>query len=329
MASKTIIIHRVISFAQASHTDQDVLDYFNQAFKAISPYWKGKIVGTGLTVQEQRVLMPYLHGVEPNERDFRKRTEDYFHEISSKIPPITGLKLEIGLEDDNEPISAENLPLNIKDYVTYRHAIGHPKMAMSLDEAERDPTKSFYVLDPNKIADVSLKLNEAEDKALACYFKYKDDEMKLDQILTMLGINIKEKTYAEKVLAFKKASRKDATKGEHEQQSLLVRFVEVCEDADLMLKYLIHEMIGAQVLEKQGTTIFFKEEGRAIGANIKEAVAHLKNPKNSKDYNILRAQYENIVRKGSSLPAISETPLPEDIDIEPAKGRGKVKPQVD
>lgn len=328
--SKTILVHRKLSFAQMSHTDSDVADWFNQAFKALSPYWKGKVVGTGLTLTEQRLLLPYMHGTEPDEREFRKKTEEFYDSLLTKVPP-QGLKLEIGLEDDGLPVSADNMPLNIQDYIIYRHALGHPHLATTRQEADRSPIKHFYIHDPAVVSSTGIEINKLEDDALACYFKYKDDEVKVDQILTLSGVNIKKMTLADKIIKFKSLAIREAGKNEIETQHTLKRFVDLCEDPDLMVKYLIQEMVGAQVLERQGTTIFMKESGEAIGANIKEATAFLKNPKNSRIYNMLRAQYENLVRKGEKLPEIPEAILPEQIDIDPIKetGRKKAKPLTD
>lgn len=325
--SKVIVIHRQLTFSQMAHTDTEVLDWFNQAFKAITPYWKGKVVGTGLTYSEQKLLMPYILGVEADDREFRKRTELFFHEILTKVPP-QGLKLEIGLEDDSLPVNASNLPLNIQQYVIYRHAIGHPNVAMSKDEADRSPLKHFYLVDPEQVTSSDLRLNDLEDKALACYFKYKDDEVKVDQILTMLGVNIKLMSPSDKLLKLKSFTKRNENKGDLENQSDFQRFVDVCEDPDLMMKYLIQEMVGAQILERQGTTIFIKESGEAIGANAKEAVAYLKNPKNSRVYNMLRGHYDTLVKKGAKLPDLTEPQVEstEEIDpqIEPlAKARPK------
>jgi hypothetical protein len=296
--SRIIIIHRQLSFGQAAHTDPELIDWFNQAFKAISPYWKGKVVGTGLTYQEQKLLLPYVLGVESDDREFRKRVELFYHELLTKVPP-QGLKLEIGLEDDSQSIGDHNLPINIQNYIIYRHAIGHPKMAMSKEEADRNPIKSFYIYDPAQVTSADIQLNTLEDQATAAYFKYKDDEVKVDQILTMLGVDIKKLGYSDKVLKLKSFTKKQDAKGDLENQSDLVRFIDICDDPDLMLKYLIQEMVGAQILERQGMTIFIKETGEAIGANAKEAVAYLKNPKNSRVYNMLRGHYESVVKKGS------------------------------
>jgi hypothetical protein len=323
--SKIVFVHRVLSFAQSAHVDGDTLDWFNQAFKALSPYWNGKIVGTGLTTAEQRLLMPYLHGVEPDDKEFRKTTETFFHEILTKVPP-QGLKLEIGLEQDNEPISKDNMPLNIQDYVIYRHALGNRQVAKSKAEADRDPTKKFYVQDPDAITTAGVEINALEDKAISCYFKYKDDELKVDQILTLLGISTKGKPQSERVMQLKRVSKRTEGKTEIEQRNELQRFIDVCEDQDLAMKYLIQELIGAQILERAGTNIIIRESGQLLGSNLKEATIFLKNPKNSKVYNMLRGQYQTVVRKDAVVPEPQNVEIPEGIDPPEETGRNKPKP---
>jgi hypothetical protein len=278
--------------------------------------------------------MPYLHGVEADDREFRKKTETFFCEILTRIP-AQGLKLDIELEDDTQPVSKDNFPKNIPNYIAWRHAINHPSCAMSKAEADRDPTKHFYIEDPEHITTADLEINGLEDKALTLYFKYKDDELKLDQILTMLGIDTKRLTASDKQLRFKVASKR--TEGpnisEVDQRQQLTRFIDICEDPDLTMRYLIQELVGAQVLERQGTTIFIKESGEAIGANGKEAVAFLKNPKNSRIYNMLRAHYETLIIKPSKsvlkAKEKEEENQKEEIDAPEETGRRRAKPQVD
>lgn len=329
--SKIVFIQRQLSFAQDAHKDPEVADYFNQAFKALGPYFaqRSRTVATGLTHAEQRILMPFLHGVEADDKTFRKATETYFDEILTKVP-ASGLKLEIGLEDDTQPLSADNLPKNIQDFVTWRHALGHPNLALNKQEADRNPTKHMYLHDPAEVSFNELKLNKLEDDALACYFKYKDDAVKVDQILTLSGINLTGlPTLAERVVQFKNLATKTDNKNEVEQKQALEKFITLCNDPDLLVKYLIQEMISAQVLERAGTTIFIKESGENIGANVKEAVAFLKDARNTRVYNLLRAQYENLVKKGSKLPELIINEVPAEVDTPAPTGRGRSKPVVD
>lgn len=298
--SKIVFVHRLVSFGQMAHTDKDVLHWFSQSFQAVGPYWKGKIVATGLSSIEQRILMPHLHSVEFTDKDFRKKTEEYFTNILTKIP-AKGLRLEIGLEDDSINISESNMPLNIENYVAYKHLKNYPLIAPSKDEAERDPTKKFYIFDPAVSTKTNVDLNKLEDAAIKAYFDFKDDSMKVNQILTMLGYDIRKMNPENKTVTLKELAKRTTGKGDEEQKVELEKFINICNDKDLAVKYLIHELIGAQVLIKVGSNILDKETGKSIGENMQDAVLFLTNPKNSKDFNVYRAKYDNIVDKANSL----------------------------
>src|SRR5690606_19206039 len=121
-------------------------------FRAVGPYYQGRVPGSGLTFQEQKLLLPDVIGVEANDKDFRREVEKFYHEILTKIPDA-GIELEIGLENDNEPLSESNMPLNIKDYVIYRHIINSPQVAKDKDTADRwGHLKPFYIEDQEKVA---------------------------------------------------------------------------------------------------------------------------------------------------------------------------------
>lgn len=313
--SKIILIQRQVSFSQMAHTEPEVLDWFSQSFRAVGPYWKGKVVASGLSHPELRLLMPFVHNVEAEDKEFRKVTDRYFEEILTKIP-VQGLRLEIGLEDDSKPLSITNLPLNKVEYVTYRHAIGHPGVAPNKDEAERNPLKTFYIYDPTATAELDVDLNKLEDAAIKSYFDVKDDELKVDQILTMMAIDIRRVSFADKIVKLKQFTKRNMLKGEADQKQLLDNFIKVCTDKDLEMKYLIHELVGAQVLEKVGTNILVKESGKSIGENMDDAVLFLNNPKNSKDLNLFRAHYENVVNKGSRKYSKAKSKVEEPADKE-------------
>lgn len=298
--SKIVFVHRLISFAQAAHTDKDVQQWFGSSFQAIGPFWKGKTVFTGLTSLEQKILMPHLHSTEYSDKDFRKKTEDYFVNILTKIP-ANGLKLEIGLEDDGAAISETNMPVNIENYVAYKHLKNYPLVAPSKDEAEKDPTKKFYIFDPAASTKTNVDLNKIEDGAIKAYFDFKDDVMKVDQVLTMLGFDIRRLTSEGKTIKLKELAKRPNGKSEEEQKAALEKFINICNDKDLGVKFLIHELVGAQVLQKVGTNILDKETGNSIGDNLQDAVLYLTNPKNSKDYNVYRAKYDNLISKGTKV----------------------------
>ncbi len=302
--SKKIKIHRQLTFAQAAHRDAEVVDWFSQAFKAVGPYFSKRVTGTGLSLAEQKLLMPHVLSMDPEDKDFKASVKKFFDEILTILPP-GGLVLEIGLkEDDKLPLSETNMPINIEDYVKYRHAKNHPWMALSKEEADRNPTKRFYLEDPDANVVTATNLNDLEDKALAIYFKYKEDELRVNQILTVMGKKVKTLDSAKKQLEFKALTRRRAELSASDQELNLKRFIEVSEDPDLMFKFLVEELIFAKVLERVGTTILIKETNKTIGNDLRSAVIYLKNPRNSKDYNFLRSQYQAHVAGAIEIPEL-------------------------
>lgn len=293
--SRKIEIWRHQSFMENAQTEPQVKAWFDMAFRPIGPYYQGKLVATGLTPTEIKIIMPHIIGIEPNEREFRKAVTDYFENILTNVLPPR-IELEIGLEDDNLPLSETNLPLSPKDFVAYRHAIGHPHVALSLEQAMSDPTKKFYIVDPQDQVAELVGLHEIEDRATAAYFQNKDDSAKVDMVLTLMGLNVRELDAKTKLIKFKDLSRKDASLSHARQREQFQRFIDLCNDPKIVIKYIITELIGAQYLERIGTQISIRETGEILGHDLKEAIAFLENPKNSKVLNLLKANYYNLMK---------------------------------
>lgn len=295
---KIVEVHRHFSMLAMAQNDPEVQAWYGEAFRAIGPYYYNKAPGTGLTFEEQNILLPEILGIEATDKDFRKAVTNFYHEFLTRVPKA-GLKLQISLQNDAMELSANNKPINIKDYLAYRHLTKHPEVAKDLATAERTFICKFYLHDPEGVTQEALKVNELEDKATVIYMKYKDDPIKTDQILTMLGVNIRGMKAEQKVLKLKEFAKKDEKSNEMEQKAELSRFIDVAEDKDLEYKYLIQEMIGAQFLRRVGTAIAYDESGETIGQNMQEAVMYFKNPKNSRELNILKSNYLTKMKKGA------------------------------
>lgn len=310
---KFIEIKRHFSIGEMSQEDPEVKIWMGQSFRAVGPYndKTGKAVATGLTFTEQRLLLPEVLGIEASDKDFRKVVTNFYNGFITPIPK-EGRKLIISLENDAEELSETNPPQNIMDYITYRHVTGHPEVAKDKAEAERNIFKKFYIVDPDGVTQEAVRLNKLEDEAYTLYMHYKDDNIKVDQLLTMLGVNIRNMKREDKVLKLKSAAQKNASLNDAEQKEVLDNFIKVCKDKDLEYKYLIQEMIGAQYLQRVGNNIIYAESGKKVGDNMEDAVLYFKNPKNSRDLNLLKAQYEQKLRKGKEY-------LPKDNPEETSK----------
>lgn len=307
MPSKIVEIHRKLSFMQDANQDPDVKDYMGLAFRAIGSYWKeiGKVYASGLTREEENLLMPDLLGgitLEDNKSDFRRMVQGFFKEICTKVP-MEGLKLEIGLEQDKE-LSASNPPLKPMDYIRYKHAIKHPQVAMDKDTADKYQHVLFYVVDKAAQVAGKSKLQDLEDKAQTEYLQINKDQAKTEMVLTLLGVATKALTSEDMVLALKSHASIDPDESDTMNAERLQRFVSIVNDRELITKYDIMEMIRAGDLERVKTKILLKETGEVIGDNLKEAVVWVLDKGNSKTVNQLYAKLDEFA-KGRRVKHVS------------------------
>lgn len=296
---KFIEVKRFFGLIEEAQADPDVQSWLGESYRAIGPYFVNKAVATGLTFDEQKLLLPEYLGLEASDRDFRKKVEEKYHEFTTPIPK-GGVKLNIGLENNDKAVSETNKPHVMKDYLAYRHLVGSSEVAMDEIEAKRNPLKKFYIVDPDKVSGEAIDNNKLEDKALEFYFKEKDNELKVNQILTLMGsTKVYDMKPDEKKIKLKSYAQRQNGMNEYQQKELYKKFIDVCEDKDLEFKFLIQELVGAQVLERIGSNILLKETGEKLGDSVKDAVLFLKNAKNTRMLNKLKAEYETKVRKGA------------------------------
>lgn len=298
--SKKIEIHRHYNLVEMSQEDPAVKAWLGEAYKPLGPYFKGKITGTGLSsFEEQRLLLPDFLGIESNDRNFRAEVMRHYDNLLVRIPK-EGLTLEIGLEKDNsKPPSLDNQPISLRDYLIYRWAVEHPDVALTKDEAQRSYSKKFFILDPNQVNAQALSVNSLEDKAYELYMRFKDDSIKVDQILTMLGRNITN-LKKDKILVLKQYASKNAKLDPTQQAEAFKKFIDVCEDKDLEMKFWIEEGIAIQYLKRVGNNIVYNETSIPVGVNMSDAVLYFKNPKNSRELNLLKMQYQQKAKKGDA-----------------------------
>lgn len=314
MSTKTIEIHRHFNLVEMSQEDPEVKAWLGQAYKPIGPYFKDKVTGTGLERYELKALMATSSGVglEPTDRAFTLAVQNFYDNLITNVGE-KGLRLEIGLDIDDAPISdveikdkernvitRYNMPINIKDYIVYRHALQHPHVALSKAAAEKTYGKTHYILDPKLVLAESVRVNDLEDKAFALYMMYKDDVIKVDQILTLMGIDIEKMDKTGKILRLKGFATKDNKHSAPKQKEVFQNFIDICNDKDLEMKYLIEEAIGIQYLKRAGNAIYFRESGKEIGDDMAAAVLYFKNEKNSRQLNLLRAEYKEKSRKSKA-----------------------------
>jgi hypothetical protein len=181
---------------KSSHIERiqkDIPEYLARSKKYVGSYFESKtsqVIGSGLTEGEKKLLLPDIIGVSPDEREWKAKSILFFQELATEVPFGDGLKLEIGLEkDNNKPLSENNMPLNIMDYVRYRHIKGHPKVAPSEDDAKGDLLKDFFIYNPQKSRDLANKIAADRDNANAKYLTIKNKPEVVSALLIYYGKN--------------------------------------------------------------------------------------------------------------------------------------------
>lgn len=279
----------------------DLKDYFDNSHRALASYWqKGSMrPGTGLTIAEENFLMPYILNIPETDRDFRTQVTDWFHAIETRVDPIDafgngGTAWEIGLENNEEPVSPKNLPLNVVHFVKWRHALGHPEVGLSFEDVRGNQLKRYYIHDPKAVTKSSLSVADIRDKALEAYLQVKQSIAKTIQYLSLMQVDPAKHRGTESVKLRELAETKPTT------------FLEVHNDRDKDFQYMLMDLVQAKVLEEIGTRIIFKQSGDQMGKDLKEAIAWMKAPENSKQVAIFKAQIQDYKKKENLYVAVEE-----------------------
>lgn len=288
-------------------------DYFSLASRSIGSYFAkdSDRPGTGLTIGEENLLLPHVLNIPTTDRDFRQRVTDYFHEIHTRVKGSEeGTPLEIGLEYGNDkPISTDgvtlsNPPLNVAQYIAYRHAMSHPEVALSKEAGQGNPLKAYYIFDPQAVTGSNISISDTKDSAFEAYLEVKKDGKKVDMYLTLLGVRHYNMSQGDKILRLRK-----------EAEAKPKAFLAIHADKDKELYYFIDQCIDAKVFKTVGTRILIAESVEEIGRDKQAAMLYLKDAKNNKTLLTMKAQLMNALRAKGMVeepePEVEEVSAPE------------------
>lgn len=274
MANKQIItIYRTKGFFNES---QDGLDeYLSQSKQSIGSNWassQNKQIGTGLTPTEIQILLPHLIDLDASDRDFKKAVKEFYESIHTPVDYRTGVELNIALADMDAPLSEKNLPENIMDYVKYKHALQHPEVAHTADDATGNQLYKFYIHNPVDVKKKTSDLREKRDEALAEYLKLTKEksEDKIDNVLLLFGEDVRLYGDRDSKLEFLSERAKS------DKLETLIAFIEKSTDKDIEFKALLAKAVKVSVLKTVGTRYVYVENGQVLAHSQDEAVLNLK-----------------------------------------------------
>jgi len=288
--SRVVTIFRSKTFLERAQ-GSDIGDYFSEAKMSIGSYWeKNQLkVPSGLSFKEQDLLLPHLINMESDERGFRQKVEDFYHEMDTKVPHNTGVKLEIGLEESNDsPVSKTNMPINVSDYVRYRVIMNHPEVAHSKEEAEGNSLKKYYIFDPEAVQKEKNKIEKEQDSALQAYLAVKSEPLKVDMMLLLLGVDPRSL---------------DKDPGAHSERLKKLAlekpndFVTIKNLKNFEVRYMIEMMVKTGVLKKIGTKYQDVETKAFVGHDLEETIAFFIDPNHDQELIAYKARLQEASKR--------------------------------
>lgn len=204
----------------------------------------------------------------------KQSTKDLRAALAIKINDLNNLESEQ---------YAVGSPVNITDYILYRHCLLYRDVAKDTALINCDPFVRFYLKDDAKDKERQQKLRQEINNAKRNYIEVIGDDEVFDavyiQYCVVAGLPIVNSLLSERI---DRESQLDKF-----STSEPVKFNSIVKDKDLRIKSLIELLIArGEFVRSQFNQNITTQDGEFIGANMKEAIAWAKNPENE---NVLAA----------------------------------------
>lgn len=238
-------------------------------------------VGTGLSFEEIKRIMPGVIAMEPTDSKFRSEVDKYFNNMMIPIP-YEGRELDLSTDEDG-------VPVNIVDWLRYKFVLGHPQVAKDKKEADVSQTKIYYLEDDDANSEVQSENILLEAKAGIEFAKIVEDKVKFDWVIRELCSKYPELGSISKILSLTPDKKIIALNTGMKKN--FKTFLEIITDEDLKYKAEIASFVDAKIVDKVGNEYIY---GSEPFGNLDHFIAFLKNPNNSETYATLLAKLRNL-----------------------------------
>ena len=228
----------------------------------------------GFDLEDEKKYMQGILDVNPDHVDWPKHSKTFWAELTIPVG-FTGVELEIGKDDDGNPI-------NVMDYIKYNFALKHPHVALTKEEMNKEFEKRFYIQDlarEDKVKNNSVKLKKDADKE---FIKLSSNVNNMKRVLRLMSNSNPDRMTVEQVENSLYELKNSNPK----------KFLRIAIDKNLELKAEIEELVSAGVLRKIGNQVIFIDE--VLGDTIDDTIVYLKDKKNSGKLTILRAKLKEL-----------------------------------
>lgn len=268
-------VRHVTFFRSSSFLNESqvgLAEFMSKTKQSIGGYWastQSKAQGTGLTQSEIRMLLPAVLDIHPDDREFRPKVKEFYEGINTTVPFKQGVTLNIGLENNEEELAADNLPLEVMDYIRYRHALGHPEVAKNKDAAIGNQLIKFYMHNPEEVKNQGTDLRDKRREAMALYIALSTDVIKVDNVLALYGKDTRTFNSLGDKLEFLE------TKTQSKELKDILNFITIAEDRQLETKGIINRMVTTGILKNVGTRFVLTETNAIIADDLDAMVIEL------------------------------------------------------
>lgn len=226
-----------------------------------------------------------------------KREEEKIEEAYSKANRQDLSKLKAALKEKITRLNTLEStkcklghPIDVEDYLMYRHCLLYNDVAKDMAFINSDPTIRFYFKDNQKEAEKLKKFRIESNKAKVNFVQCLGDDELFDAIYIQYciinGLPIIS-SLAEDIIERQNKLDKFSTDEP-------VKFNKLCGDKNIRLMATIEKLIAkGELVRAEYNQNISTVDGEFIGANIKEAIAWFNNPDNSSVVNAFYNRLKN------------------------------------
>lgn len=247
----------------------------------------------GLDPVQERVLLPAILGLQPQDAAFPQKARDHWADISI-TPTKEGLRLNVATMKEKTTINGEEvdyeLPVAPDDYMTYKIACQSSKVASTPEQLKNPSEYDFILIDlseQKKQEEDTYKVKKEATLAFARLVSSgESSEDKIDWLIHMLKPQEEhfnfEVPLTEKEIYLDKKLDQDPSE-----------FLKKFNDPNLETKALLKKAISGSQVTIEGENYFLGETN--LGP-IRSAVEWLKAPENSAKVVALKSRLENALK---------------------------------
>jgi hypothetical protein len=180
-------------------------------------------------------------------------------------------------------------PLSVSDYILYRYCLVYNRVANSINDIHNSPKIDFYIYSKEEEILAKKSTLDITKKANMLFYQKMADRAWVDWVLRVFIAGDNKATILIKDLDKIDNEEKDIELEKY-VKSQPIQFISIATDASLELRAFIELCVVENKLIRLANTDTILMGDLTLGSTVGEAIAFLKNPKNSKVYDTLKAQ---------------------------------------